>query len=164
MLGFIISLINSDGEGVHSDLNVFGLELMNVALNSGGPGGYPLQLWILVPCDPAVRRDWYRQYAVVENIPSAPIQRSVCRSWHEGHVQPQSIRSCVEISWGETGHLFSRLDLAHSYTSTEIYKVPSVMNVQLQEGKRSTGTERLYCNAYGLDVTSCWVVPCSINR
>ncbi len=39
MLGFIISLINSDGDqGVHADLNVFGLELMNVALNSGGPG------------------------------------------------------------------------------------------------------------------------------
>eukprot|EP00884_Botryococcus_braunii_P022699 jgi/Botrbrau1/9112/Bobra.0305s0016.2 len=37
VLGFIISLINSDGEGVHSDLNVFGLDLMNVALNSGGP-------------------------------------------------------------------------------------------------------------------------------
>lgn len=35
MLGFIIGLINSGGEGHQADLNVFGLELMNTALSSG---------------------------------------------------------------------------------------------------------------------------------
>ena len=44
VLGFIIGLIGSDGNGLHADLNVFGLELMNVALNAGGPGS---------PCEPS---------------------------------------------------------------------------------------------------------------
>lgn len=38
VLGFIIGLINSDAQGQHSDLNTFGLELMTVALGSGGSG------------------------------------------------------------------------------------------------------------------------------
>lgn len=36
LLEFVISLITSEGEGVHTDLDSFGLELMNVALNVGG--------------------------------------------------------------------------------------------------------------------------------
>ena len=38
VLGFIIGLIVSDGDANHSDLSVFGLELMNIALNSGTSG------------------------------------------------------------------------------------------------------------------------------
>lgn len=38
ILGFVISLINSVGETPHHELNVFGLELMNAALNAGGKG------------------------------------------------------------------------------------------------------------------------------
>mmetsp|Transcript_17390 Transcript_17390/g.52068 ORF Transcript_17390/g.52068 Transcript_17390/m.52068 type:complete len:1953 (-) Transcript_17390:228-6086(-) len=37
ILKFIVSYVNSVSEGVHTDLNEFGLELMNVALNAGGP-------------------------------------------------------------------------------------------------------------------------------
>lgn len=33
-----MSLIASDSDGVHTDLNVFGLEAMNIALNAGGTG------------------------------------------------------------------------------------------------------------------------------
>jgi hypothetical protein len=33
-----VSLVASDAEGVHTDLNEFGLEAMNVALNAGGAG------------------------------------------------------------------------------------------------------------------------------
>lgn len=35
---YLVSLIASDSEGVHTDLNEFGLEAMNVALNAGGAG------------------------------------------------------------------------------------------------------------------------------
>lgn len=42
ILKFIVSYVNSISEGVHTDLNEFGLELMNVALNAGGPGTPPL--------------------------------------------------------------------------------------------------------------------------
>lgn len=38
LLDFVISLVVSEGEGVHSDLDTFGLELLNAALNAGGPG------------------------------------------------------------------------------------------------------------------------------
>lgn len=44
ILKFIVSYVNSVSEGVHTDLNEFGLELMNVALNAGGPGILPLLL------------------------------------------------------------------------------------------------------------------------
>ncbi len=36
LLEFVISLMVSEGEGVHTDLDTFGLELINVALNAGG--------------------------------------------------------------------------------------------------------------------------------
>ena len=49
ILGFIIGLINSEGEGGQSDLNVFGLELMNVALSSGTSGEVP----VLQTCMPS---------------------------------------------------------------------------------------------------------------
>lgn len=42
ILEFVVSYINSGAEGVHTDLNEFGLELMNVALNAGGPGACSL--------------------------------------------------------------------------------------------------------------------------
>jgi hypothetical protein len=35
---YLVSLIASDAEGVHTDLNEFGLEAMNIALNAGGAG------------------------------------------------------------------------------------------------------------------------------
>lgn len=35
---YLVSLIASDADGVHTDLNEFGLEAMNVALNAGGLG------------------------------------------------------------------------------------------------------------------------------
>lgn len=35
---YLVSLIASDMEGVHTDLNEFGLEAMNAALNAGGAG------------------------------------------------------------------------------------------------------------------------------
>ncbi len=38
VLAFIISLINSEGHGGHTDLIVFGLELMNMALTAGSAG------------------------------------------------------------------------------------------------------------------------------
>ena len=49
LLEFVISLMVSEGEGVHTDLDIFGLELMTVALNSGGAcfGRHPALLQLL---------------------------------------------------------------------------------------------------------------------
>ncbi|KAK9918480.1 hypothetical protein WJX75_004379 [Coccomyxa subellipsoidea] len=49
LLEFVISLMVSEGEGVHTDLDIFGLELMTVALNSGGAcfGCHPALLQLL---------------------------------------------------------------------------------------------------------------------
>lgn len=49
LLEFVISLMVSEGEGVHTDLDIFGLELMTVALNSGGTcfGRHPALLQLL---------------------------------------------------------------------------------------------------------------------
>lgn len=41
MLGQLVSLIASDAVGTHTDMDEFGLELMNAALNAGGSGGQP---------------------------------------------------------------------------------------------------------------------------
>ena len=38
MLGQIVSLIASDAVGTHTDMDEFGLDLMNAALNAGGSG------------------------------------------------------------------------------------------------------------------------------
>lgn len=38
LLGFEISLIKSGGEGVHTDLNVFGLDLLAATLSAGQSG------------------------------------------------------------------------------------------------------------------------------
>lgn len=42
MLGQLVSLIASDAVGTHTDMDEFGLELMNAALYAGGSGGQPL--------------------------------------------------------------------------------------------------------------------------
>ena len=44
---YLVSLIASDADGVHTDLNEFGLEAMNVALNAGGAGerNFKLIVW-----------------------------------------------------------------------------------------------------------------------
>lgn len=39
MLGQLVSLIALDAVGAHTDMDEFGLELMNAALNAGGSGG-----------------------------------------------------------------------------------------------------------------------------
>lgn len=38
LLGFEISLIKSGGDGVHTDLNVFGLDLLAATLTAGKSG------------------------------------------------------------------------------------------------------------------------------
>lgn len=43
LLGFEISLIKSGGEGVHTDLNVFGLDLLAATLSAGKSG-------VVLPC------------------------------------------------------------------------------------------------------------------
>jgi hypothetical protein len=40
MLGQLVGLIASDAVGTHTDMDEFGLELMNAALNAGGSGGW----------------------------------------------------------------------------------------------------------------------------
>ena len=47
LLGFEISLIKSGGEGVHTDLNVFGLDLLAATLTAGKSGNILLQ--VLLP-------------------------------------------------------------------------------------------------------------------
>jgi hypothetical protein len=37
LLDFVISLVATEGESLHMDLDTFGLELLNVALSAGGP-------------------------------------------------------------------------------------------------------------------------------